>query len=251
MTSENKISILIIDDHTMFREGVKRVIEMNPDFEVVGQAGDGEEAMRLVQELKPDVILMDINMPKMNGVEATEEILRHSPDSKIIILSIHEDESYVFRTLQAGAKGYLLKEMDIDALSEAIRIVHEGGAYIHPRVTGKLVEEFRRLKKQNGQETAKEESFIRVNEPSELRRVTDPSKLRDEYEILQLLTKREYEVLQLMAQGKSNKAIGEELFISEKTVKNHVSSILQKLKVQDRTQAVIEAIKNGWVDINQ
>ncbi|WP_188624308.1 response regulator [Caldalkalibacillus thermarum] len=242
MTSENKINILIIDDHTMFREGVKRVIEMNPDFEVVGQAGDGEEAMRLVEELKPDVILMDINMPKMNGVEATEEILRHSPDSKIIILSIHEDESYVFRTLQAGAKGYLLKEMDIDALSEAIRIVHEGGAYIHPRVTGKLVEEFRRLKKQDGQETAKEEPLIRV---------TDPSELRDEYEILQLLTKREYEVLQLLAQGKNNKAIGEELFISEKTVKNHVSSILQKLKVQDRTQAVIEAIKNGWVDIHQ
>ncbi|MDQ0339891.1 two-component system response regulator DegU [Caldalkalibacillus uzonensis] len=242
MSSENKIRILIIDDHTMFREGVKRVIDMEEDFEVVGQAGDGEAAVQLVQELEPDVILMDINLPGMNGVEATEAVLRYSPDSKIIILSIHDDESYVFRTLQSGAKGYLLKEMDIEALSEAIRAVHEGGAYIHPKVTGKLVEEFRRLKQQDTAERTGEEPLIRV---------TDPSELRDEYEIYQLLTKREFEVLQLMAQGKSNKAIGEALFISEKTVKNHVSSILQKMKVQDRTQAVIEAIKNGWVNIER
>lgn len=239
---EKTIKILIIDDHAMFREGVKRVIEMEPDFEVVGQAGTGEEGFQLVQELDPEVILMDINMPNMNGVEATEKILSIKPDAKIIILSIHDDEFYVFRTLESGARGYLLKDMDIETLAEAIRAVYEGGAYIHPRVTGKLVEEFRRLKEHEGhaQPSSPEEPLIRVSEASQL---------KDRYEVYQLLTKREYEVLRLMALGKSNRLIGEALFISEKTVKNHVSSILQKLKVNDRTQAVIQAIKNGWVDL--
>jgi DNA-binding NarL/FixJ family response regulator len=239
--NEEKIKILIIDDHTMFREGVKRVIEMEPDFEVVGQAGNGEEGFQLVKELEPHVILMDINMPQMNGVEATEKILSIQPDSKIIILSIHDDEFYVFRTLESGARGYLLKDMDIETLAEAIRAVYEGGAYIHPKVTGKLVEEFRRLKEQDHDPEA-----ASTEEP--LIRVTDASKIRDHYQVYRLLTKREYEVLQLMAHGKSNRSIGETLYISEKTVKNHVSSILQKLKVNDRTQAVIQAIKNGWVD---
>lgn len=226
MGEYSKIRIVLIDDHNIFREGVRRVIEMEDDFEVVGQGGDGTEAIKLVDEHRPDVILMDINMPHMNGVEATEEILKASPDSKIIILSIHDEEAYVYKTLQSGANGYLLKEMDVDALVEAIRVVHAGGAYVHPKVTGKLIQEFRRMKDSQGESV---ETLPEYRVP------------------YHLLTKRECEVLQLMAEGKSNKAIGEHLYISEKTVKNHVSSVLQKMKVQDRTQAVVEAIKKGWV----
>ncbi len=229
-TQTKKIGIVLIDDHKIFREGVKKVIEMESDFDVLAEGGDGLEALELVEKWQPDVVLMDINMPHMNGVEATEEIVRRSPHSKIIILSIHDDEAYVYRTLQSGANGYLLKEMDVDALGEAIRVVYEGGAYIHPKITGKLVEEFRRMKA--------EEQAGRTNQEYSI------SEYRLPYH---LLTKRESEVLQLMAEGKSNKAIGETLYISEKTVKNHVSSILQKMQVQDRTQAVIEAIKKGWV----
>jgi two-component system response regulator DegU len=230
----NLIRILLIDDHKIFREGVKRVVEMEDNFTVVGEGGDGTEALALVEQLKPDVILMDINMPKMNGVEATESILKRSPDSKIIILSIHDEEAYVYKTLQSGANGYLLKEMDVDSLIEAIQVVSEGGAYVHPKVTGKLIDEFRKIR------TEYERAVGQNN----------PSIQAAEYQIpYHLLTKRECEVIQLMAEGKSNKAIGDLLFISEKTVKNHVSNILQKMRVTDRTQAVVEAIKNGWVKL--
>lgn len=232
MSDEYRIHIALVDDHIIFREGVKRVLEMEKDFLVVAEGENGEEALELMQQFKPDVILMDINMPYMNGVEATEEILKYSPNTKIIILSIHDDESYVYKTLQTGACGYLLKEMDVEALCEAIRVVHEGGAYIHPRITGKLVEEFRRMKTDQ-----------LLNQQSQ-------SIPAAEYRLpYHLLTKREAEVLQLMAEGKSNKMIGESLYISEKTVKNHVSSVLQKMDVQDRTQAVVEAIKQGWVKL--
>jgi two-component system response regulator DegU len=232
MSQTNHVNILLIDDHKIFREGVKRVVEMEENFSVVGEGGDGTEALALVMELQPDVILMDINMPNMNGVEATEAILKRSPHSKIIILSIHDEEAYVYKTLQSGASGYLLKEMDVDALIEAIRVVSQGGAYVHPKVTGKLVEEFRRMRSE----------YERTMNQS------NPSIQAAEYRIpYHLLTKRECEVLQLMAEGRSNKAIGDLLFISEKTVKNHVSNILQKMKVVDRTQAVVEAIKSGWV----
>jgi two-component system response regulator DegU len=234
MNELNLIRILLIDDHKIFREGVKRVVEMEDDFTVVGEGGDGSEALELVKQLNPDVILMDINMPKMNGVEATEAILKHSPESKIIILSIHDEEAYVYKTLQSGANGYLLKEMDIDSLVEAIRVVSRGGAYVHPKVTGKLIDEFRKIRSEY-------ERTVGQNNPS-----IQVSEYRIPYH---LLTKRECEVLQLMAEGRSNKAIGDLLFISEKTVKNHVSNILQKMRVTDRTQAVVEAIKHGWVKL--
>lgn len=230
------IRILLIDDHHIFREGVKKIIEMEKDFTVVGEGSDGEEALELVEKLKPDVILMDINMPKMNGVEATSAIFERSPDSKIIILSIHDEEAYVYKTLQSGANGYLLKEMDVDSLIEAVRVVAAGGAYIHPKVTGKLIEEFRRMKREEEAGLGYYSDSVSVK----------PTEYRLPYH---LLTKRECEVLQLMAEGKSNRAIGELLFISEKTVKNHVSNVLQKMGVQDRTQAVVEAIKNGWVKL--
>jgi two-component system response regulator DegU len=220
--------IAIIDDHQLFREGIKRILEFDGDFEVVAEGSDGREALAIVEEHRPDLVLMDINMPDTNGVEATKQLIETYPDTTVVVLSIHDDENYVMRALQTGATGYLLKEMDADTLIEAVRIVAEGGSYLHPKVTHNLIREYRRL-------TTETNSNVMVQQ--EVRRP------------LHLLTRRECEVLQLLADGKSNRAIGETLYISEKTVKNHVSSILQKLNVNDRTQAVVVAIKNGWVEV--
>jgi two-component system, NarL family, response regulator DegU len=222
--------IVIIDDHQLFREGVKRILDFEPTFEVVAEGDDGSEAIVLVEKYEPDVIIMDINMPNTNGVEATAELIEKYPASKVIILSIHDDENYVTHALKTGATGYLLKEMDADALVEAVKVVADGGSYLHPRVTHNLVKEYRRLSADEGG-TDKYISQVEIRRP------------------LHLLTRRECEVLQLLADGKSNRGIGEALFISEKTVKNHVSNILQKMSVNDRTQAVVVAIKNGWVEV--
>lgn len=226
-------SIVIIDDHQLFREGVKRILEFESSFEVVAEGDDGSEALSLVETYRPDVVIMDINMPKINGVEATRELIENYPDSKVLILSIHDDENYVSHALKTGATGYLLKEMDADALVEAVKVVADGGSYLHPKVTHNLVKEYRRLAVSEavGGDGGQ---FLQT----EVRRP------------LHLLTRRECEVLQMLADGKSNRGIGEALFISEKTVKNHVSNILQKMNVNDRTQAVVEAIKNGWVFVN-
>lgn len=223
--------IVIIDDHQLFREGVKRILEFEKSFEVVAEGEDGTDAVRLVEEHKPDVVIMDINMPNMNGVEATAHLIEKFPGVRVIILSIHDDENYVQHVLKTGASGYLLKEMDADALIEAVKVVAEGGCYLHPKVTHNLVREYRRLAK----ESAGGGSGYKP--PMEVRRP------------LHLLTRRECEVLQLLADGKSNRGIGDALYISEKTVKNHVSNILQKMNVNDRTQAVVMAIKNGWVEV--
>ena len=225
-----KTSIVIIDDHQLFREGVKRILDFESSFDVVAEGDDGSEAMDLVETHKPDVVIMDINMPNMNGVEATKMLVSRYPETKVIILSIHDDENYVQHALKTGAQGYLLKEMDADALIDAVRVVAEGGSYLHPKVTHNLVKEYRRLAADEG---ADRDSVHTI----EIRRP------------LHLLTRRECEVLQLLADGKSNRAIGETLYISEKTVKNHVSNILQKMNVNDRTQAVVLAIKNGWVEV--
>ncbi|MDY7224104.1 response regulator [Halalkalibacterium halodurans] len=230
--NENKIQIVIIDDHQLFREGVKRILAMEPEFEVVADGEDGENAVELVEKYNPDVILMDINMPKVNGVEATRDLIQRYPDVKVLVLSIHDDESYVTHVLKTGASGYLLKEMDADALIEAVKVVAQGGAYIHPKVTHNLIKEYRRLVNEDEQESS-EIGFKEV----EYRKP------------LHILTRRECEVLQLMTDGYSNRMIGEALYISEKTVKNHVSNILQKMNVNDRTQAVVESIKNGWVKV--
>lgn len=223
--------IVIIDDHQLFREGVKRILEFEKSFEVVAEGDDGCEALQLVETYNPDVVIMDINMPQMNGVESTRELVEKHPDTKVIILSIHDDESYVTHALQTGAQGYLLKEMDADALIEAVRVVAEGGSYLHPKVTHNLVNEYRRLTTGVAQSGGAYYQRIEIRRP------------------LHLLTRRECEVLQMLADGKSNRGIGEALFISEKTVKNHVSNILQKMNVNDRTQAVVTAIKNGWVEM--
>lgn len=220
--------IVIIDDHQLFREGVKRILDFEDSFEVIAEGDDGAEVVELYEKHRPDVILMDINMPRMNGVEATEALLDKYPEAKVIILSIHDDGSYVTHALKTGALGYMLKEMDADEIVEAIKIVSVGGSYLHPKVTYNLVEEFRRLSER------------------EHKGAFQQNDIRRPYH---LLTKRESEVLQLLTDGQSNRTIGETLFISEKTVKNHVSSILQKMSVNDRTQAVVTAIKNGWVEV--
>ena len=222
------IKIVIVDDHQLFREGVKRILDFEDSFEVVAEGNDGSEVVELYEKHKPDVILMDINMPRVNGVEATEALLKDYPEAKVIILSIHDDGSYVTHALKTGALGYMLKEMDADAIVEAIKVVSSGGSYLHPKVTHNLVTEFRRLSER------------------EHKGAFQQNDIRRPYH---LLTKRECEVLQLLTDGQSNRTIGETLFISEKTVKNHVSSILQKMAVNDRTQAVVSAIKNGWVEV--
>ncbi|MGG1859094.1 response regulator [Cytobacillus firmus] len=223
--------IVIIDDHQLFREGVKRILDFERSFDVVAEGDDGAEAITLVEEYNPDVVIMDINMPNVNGVEATRQLIEKHPDSKVIILSIHDDENYVTHALKTGASGYLLKEMDADALVEAVKVVADGGSYLHPKVTHNLVNEYRRLSAVGAGSSSGYSSQIEIRRP------------------LHLLTRRECEVLQLLADGKSNRGIGEALYISEKTVKNHVSNILHKMNVNDRTQAVVVAIKNGWVEV--
>lgn len=217
-STKTPIKVLLADDHQLFREGLKRILNMEEDIEVIGECGDGIQVLEFCNGTKPDIVLMDINMPIENGVEATQKLREMFPEVKVIILSIHDDESYVFETLRKGANGYLLKDMEAESLINAIRSVCEGHAFIHPKVTGKLINQLRRMTYLNetgvAADTVVKEAGVKFvagdNNP---------------------LTRREAEVLRLMAEGKSNKMIGEYLFISEKTVKNHVSSILQKWKL--------------------
>jgi two-component system, NarL family, response regulator DegU len=239
--TDGEVRILLADDHSLFREGLKRILNMEPGFRVIAECADGQQALDKCRELQPDVVLLDINMPVANGVQVTEELYRTMPELRIIILSIHDDESYVFETLRKGAAGYLLKDTETQTLIDAIRTVVAGHAYIHPRVTGKLISQIRRMNEVEAEAEAETavtgEVFAQGLGVRFIHTDDNP------------LTKREAEVLRLMAEGKSNRGIGDYLFISEKTVKNHVSSILQKMQVDDRTQAVIIAIKNGWVTL--
>ncbi len=213
---ETKISVLIADDHPMLRQGLKQILELERDIVVVAQATDGSEAVRYAEEYKPDVILMDINMPGINGLQAIDEIKQKKLPSKIIVLTIHEDREYLFKTLQMGAEGYVLKDAEPTVLIEAIRNVKAGQSYIQPNMTTELVKEFNRVT------------------------LHDKEKREDNN-----LTSRELEVLELIAEGMINKEIAKKLYISEKTVKNHVSNIFKKLNVSDRTQAAIYAFKHN------
>lgn len=236
-SSKQAIKVLLADDHQLFREGLKRILNMEDDIEVVGECSDGTQVLESCQLHNPEIVLMDINMPLLNGVDATAELRGALPEVKVIILSIHDDESYVFETLRKGATGYLLKDMEAESLINAIRTVAEGNAFIHPKVTGKLIQQLRRMEYLSETGAIAEDNAIREAGVKFVAGEDSP------------LTRREAEVLRLMAEGRSNKMIGEHLFISEKTVKNHVSSILQKMDVDDRTQAVINAIKFGWVTL--
>ena len=212
----NKISVVVADDHSLMRQGLKQIIELEDDMFVIGQAINGEEAIEIVKKLKPDIVLMDINMPIINGLQAIQALKDANVPSKIIVLTIHEDREYLFKTLQMGAEGYVLKDAEAGILISAIRSVYNGQNYIQPNMTRELVKEFTRI-------TKHEKAKISEN----------------------LLTAREIEVLELIAEGRLNKQIAKELFISEKTVKNHVSNIFKKLNVSDRTQAAIYALKHN------
>lgn len=210
------IRVIIADDHELIREGIKQILELESDIEVVGQVSNGEEAFIMANELEPDIVLLDINMPKLNGIETLRRFKDLGLKSKIIILTIHEDREYILKTLKIGAYGYILKDTDADSLIKGIRAVAKGEKYIQPSVS-ELV---------NGN------SKLDKEESNNIKKINS-------------LTKREYEVLMLIAEGLNNRDIAEKLFISEKTVKNHVSSIFKKLDLNDRVQATIFAYRNN------
>ncbi|MBO8126933.1 MAG: response regulator transcription factor [Firmicutes bacterium] len=216
------MKILIADDHPLFREGLRRVISLEDDITLVAEAKDGEEAVKLALALRPDVIVLDITMPKLNGIEATRAILKEWPEALIVVLTFHSSEEYIMQVLQAGAKGYLVKDSDPASLAETIRLVYNGGSIYPPSILAKALSQAQKAKA----ETAAHK------EPGAK------------------LTPRELEILQCLAEGKSNREIADDLCISEKTVKNHLSNLFRKLDVSDRTQAVLYGLKHKLVDLS-
>ncbi|GHF25597.1 MULTISPECIES: response regulator [Streptomyces] len=214
------IRVLIVDDQMMVREGFSVLLNAQPDIEVVGEAVDGREAVAKVAELGPDVVLMDIRMPGMNGLEATREIVAADGDAKVLVLTTFDLDEYVYQALRAGASGFLLKDASARQLADGVRVVADGEALLAPTVTKRLIQEFSRL---GAPKTAPAQE-----------RIGD-------------LTERETEVLVLVAQGRSNSEIAGHLVVAESTVKTHVSRILVKLGLRDRTQAAVFAYETGLV----
>ncbi|RUS46923.1 response regulator transcription factor [Cohnella sp. AR92] len=217
------IRLLIADDHAMVRRGLQVFLATQPDIVLVGEASNGQETLDRAFELQPDVILMDLNMPVLNGIETTARLVQAQPLTKIIVLTSFADQDHVLPAIQAGAKGYLLKDIEPETLVEAIRRVHQGRVELHPDAAGLLVSHLSGSEMTHGR-----------NDPEAI-----------EEDMLARLTPREMEVLRHLASGKSNKEIGDSLVITEKTVKTHVSHVLDKLGFSDRTQAAIFAVKRG------
>ncbi|MBB6637475.1 response regulator [Cohnella thailandensis] len=217
------IRLMIADDHAMVRRGLQVFLATQPDIALVGEAANGQETLDRAAELRPDVILMDLNMPVLNGIETTARLIQAQPEIKVIVLTSFADQDHVLPAIQAGAKGYLLKDIEPDMLIEAVRRVHQGRVELHPDAAGMLVNHL------SGSE----------------RPLTKEDKGSSEEDRLGQLTPRELEVLRHLATGMSNKEIGESLVITEKTVKTHVSHLLDKLGFSDRTQAAIFAVKRG------
>lgn len=218
--SDEKVKIIIVDDHPLVREGLRKILEMESELEVIDEAGDGQGAINVCRERKPDVVLMDINMPGTNGIEATRVIKREFPQMGVIALTIHEEEEYVLELVRAGVSGYVLKDIAPAKLVETIKTVSKGHSVIDPLITNKIFGEINRL-----------------------------SRNRRTKEDWENLTEREMDVLRLISQGRSNKEIARTLSISEKTVKNHITNVFRKLQVDDRTQAVLFAIKHRLVEL--
>ncbi|MBN2548536.1 MAG: response regulator transcription factor [Anaerolineales bacterium] len=219
------IRLLLVDDQQLLRQGLRMLLEMEPGLQVAGEASDGQEALEAYSRLQPDVVLMDIRMPVLDGVEATRMMRQRWPSSKIIILTTFDDDVYVFEGLRAGALGYLLKDVSIQELTQAIRTVNSGGALIEPSITRKVLAEFARL--------------------APGARVGTIDNLSDG--AIEELSERELEVLRLVARGLTNRQIAEQLYLAEGTVKNYISAIFQKLGVQDRLQAVLAAQQHGLI----
>lgn len=215
------IKILIADDHALLRQGIKRSLNFEKDLEVIGEAADGEEALTRTLVLQPDILLLDLNMPGLNGLEVTRQLKAARSKVKIIVLTINDSDNYVLELLKGGALGYLLKDVEPSMLIKAIHVVNEGDAFVYPRLAERLF----------GGLTAEDD----VNE-----------KVREMWQQIQpeRLTRRELDVLACIAKGFSNNDIAADLFVSEKTVKNHMTNIFRKLNVNDRTQALIYALKH-------
>ncbi len=203
-----KIKVVIADDHSIIREGIRGLLELEDDIEIVGEASDGEACVEIVQNTHPDVLLLDISMPKMNGLDALQKIKDEEPDVNVIILSIHDEAQYYHKAVSLGASGYVLKDSDFNTLYHAIHRVYDGGNFVDPKLV----------------------SIIKVK--------------KEESADISQITRREKEILLLIAQGLSNKDIAAKLNVSEKTIKNHTSNLFKKINVSDRTQAAIFAIKN-------
>lgn len=212
------IQVMMADDHMMVREGVKALLEIDGDIKVIAQANDGVECLKILEEVSPDVLLLDINMPKLDGLSVLDTVKRTKPGLKVIVLTIHNEGEYLYSAYEKGADGYVLKDSGSDILKRAIRVVHQGEQYIEPILMPRLRERIENNK--------------------------NPEKKEDK------LSKREFEILKLVAVGMYNKEIADQLSISEKTVKNHMSSIFRKIKVSDRTQAAVYAIRNNYVRLD-
>jgi DNA-binding NarL/FixJ family response regulator len=226
VSAGDPIRVLIADDHAFFRRGLEVVLGEDAGIELVGQASDGAEAVQLAGELLPDVVLMDIRMPKINGIEAARQMKEVAPSAKIVILTISDEEEDLFEAIRSGASGYLLKDIPLDELADSVRAVHGGQSLINPSMAGKLLSEFATLARRD----AEEEPAKHAPAPK--------------------LTEREMEVLRLVARGMNNRDIAKELFISENTVKNHVRNILEKLQIHSRMEAVMIAVREKLIEIS-
>ena len=224
------IRVLLVDDQEIIRQGLATILKYAEGIEVAGQASDGKQALALARELKPDVVLMDLKMAGLGGIPATRQIIAELPDVRVVILTTYDTDDLVFEGIKAGASGYLLKDASAETLVEAIRGVMRGESQIAPKVARKVLSEFQRL--------------VEVSESAPVGLVTPESDL-----IIEPLTAREEDVLRLLVEGLSNRDIGEKLFLSEGTVKNYVSAIIGKLQANDRTHAVVTALRHGLVDL--
>jgi len=222
----DKIRVILAEDHAVVRQGTKQLLQRYSDLEVVGEAADGEEAVALAKQLKPDVAILDVRMPRMTGIEATRKIKAECPDVAILILTAHDDDEYVFALLEAGANGYLLKTAEIEELVKAIHAVHAGQPALDPLITRKVVSQFMSGK----------------SLPDVMSSVGDE---------MEGLTGRELEVLQMVGQGLTNKEVAQRLFISDRTVQAHLSNIFSKLQVTSRTEAVMYGIRKGWITVDK
>jgi DNA-binding NarL/FixJ family response regulator len=222
MIPQEQLKVIIADDHALFRRGLEMVLEKEPDIEVVGEAHDGEQAVERAQALMPDVMLMDVRMPRGSGIEATQKIKELMPHVKILMLTHSDEEADLYESIKAGASGYLLKEVSTEEVADAVRSVWQGHSRISPAMASKLLNEFQTLTK-------------RADE----RQPLAPPRL----------TERELQVLRLVAKGLGNRDIATQLYISENTVKNHIRNILEKLQLHSRMEAVIYAVREKLLDI--
>ena len=220
--SVEPIRVLVVDDHALFRRGLQMVLEQEPDIEVVGEASDGAEAVEKSADTLPDIVLMDVRMPKRGGIDACTAIHETVPSAKIIMLTISDEEAYLYDAIKAGAMGYLLKEISIAEVASAIRAVHGGQSLISPSMASKLLTEFASM----------------IKKTDDRQQVPTPR-----------LTDREMEVLKLVAKGMNNRDIAKQLFISENTVKNHIRNILEKLQLHSRMEAVVYAVREKLLEI--